>query len=77
MQYLVARGEVTVRIDDRLDPELWEVAARAGTGKRAFVREAVRRQLAVARLQRLRRRVAPFAEVRGWLTDEDVFREVS
>ena len=65
-----------IRIDDRLDAELRDVAG-TGTGKSAFVREAVRRQLAITRLQRLRRRVAPFAEAHGWLTDEDVFREVS
>lgn len=68
---------LTIRIDDRLDAELRDVAARTGTGKSAFVREAVCRQLAVARLEELRRRVAPFAEARGWLTDEDVFDEVS
>ena len=68
---------LTIRIDDRLDAELREVAARTGTGKSAFVREAVRRQLAIARLEQLRRRVAPFAEAHGWLTDGDVFDEVS
>lgn len=68
---------LTIRIDDRLDAELRDMAARTGTGKSAFVREAVRRQLAIARLEELRRRVAPFAEARGWLTDEDVFDAVS
>ena len=68
---------LTIRIDDRLDAELRDVAARTGTGKSAFVRDAVRRQLAVARLERLRRRVAPFAAAHGWLTDEDVFDEIS
>ena len=68
---------LTIRIDDRLDAELRDVAARTGTGKSAFVREAVRRQLAIARLDQLRRRVVPFAEAQGWLTDEDVFNEVS
>lgn len=68
---------LTIRIDDRLDAELRDMAARTGTGKSAFVRDAVRRQLAIARLEELRRRVAPFAEARGWLTDEDVFDEVS
>ncbi len=68
---------LTIRIDDRLDAELREVVARTGTGKSAFVREAVRRQLAIARLEQLRRRVAPFAEAQGWLTDEDVFNDVS
>lgn len=68
---------LTIRIDNRLDAELRDMAARTGTGKSAFVREAVRRQLAIARLEELRRRVAPFAEAQGWLTDEDVFDEVS
>ena len=68
---------LTIRIDDRLDAELRDVAAQTGTGKSAFVREAVRRQLAIARLDQLRRRVVPFAEAQGWLTDEDVFNEVS
>lgn len=68
---------LTIRIDDRLASELRDIAAQTGTGKSAFVREALRRQVAIARLERLRRRVAPFAEAHGWLTDEDVFDEVS
>ena len=68
---------LTIRIDDRLDAELRDVATQTGTGKSAFVREAIRRQLAIARLDQLRRRVVPFAEAQGWLTDEDVFNEVS
>jgi len=41
------------------------------------VREAVRRQLALVQFQELRRRIMPLAEARGYLTDEDVFRDVS
>ncbi len=43
----------------------------------AFVRDALRRQLALERLDALRQRIMPFAESRGYLTDEDVFRDVS
>ena len=68
---------LTIRIDDKLDAELRDMAARTGAGKSAFVRDAVRRQLATTRVEEQRRRVAPFAEARGWLTDEDVFDEVS
>jgi predicted transcriptional regulator len=68
---------LTIRIDDRLDAELRDLTARTGTGKSAFVREAVRRQLAISQLEHLRRRVAPFAEAHGWVTDEDVFDDVS
>ena len=68
---------LTIRIDDRLDAELRDVVARTGVGKSTSVREAVRHQLAIARLEQLRRRVRPFAEAHGWLTDEDVFDAVS
>jgi hypothetical protein len=41
------------------------------------VRDALRRQLAIAQFQDLRRRIMPLAEAAGYLTDEDVFRDVS
>lgn len=68
---------LTIRLDDKLDSDLRELAARTGTGKSEFVREAIRRQIAISRFTDLRRHVAPFAEARGWLTDEDVFEDVS
>jgi hypothetical protein len=40
-------------------------------------RDALRRQLAVMQFDDVRRSVMPFAEARGYLTDEDVFRDVS
>ena len=42
-----------------------------------IAREALRRQLRISQFEALRRRVMPFAEARGYLTDEDVFRDVS
>ena len=42
-----------------------------------IVREALRRELSVRRFEELRRRGLPFAEARGYLTDEDVMRDVS
>ncbi len=68
---------VTVRLDEQLDAELREVSRRTGRPKSELIRDALRRQLALERFDQLRRSVAPFAEARGWLTDEDVFREVS
>ena len=41
------------------------------------MREALRRHLAQLRFEQLHRRVMPFAEARGYLTDEDVFDAVS
>ena len=68
---------LTIRLDDRLDAQLRELSVRTGKGKSELVREAIRRQVAITRFEDLRRRLAPFAEARGWLTDEDVFEEVS
>ncbi len=42
-----------------------------------IAREALRRQLRVTRFETLRKRVMPFAEARGYLTDDDVFADVS
>lgn len=39
--------------------------------------DALRRQLALLRFERLRKRTLPFAESQGYLTDEDIFRDVS
>ncbi len=41
------------------------------------VRDALRRQLAVRRFEAVRARLMPFAEARGYLTEEDVFESVS
>ena len=68
---------LTIRIDDKLDADLRELAARTGRGKSELVREALRRQLAIARFEDLRQHLAPFAEACGWLTDEDVFEAIS
>ena len=68
---------VTIRIDPRLERRLSRAAARSGRSRSAFVRDALERQLALDRLADLRRRITPFAEARGYLTDEDVFSEIS
>ena len=68
---------LTIRLDEKLDSELSKFVARAGQRKSDFARDALRRQLAIARLDDIRRNLAPFAEARGWLRDDDVFEEIS
>jgi predicted transcriptional regulator len=68
---------ITVRLDRKLDAELRKLAKQTGRPKSDLIRDALRRQLAMTRFERLRSTVAPFAEARGWLTDEDVFRDIS
>jgi len=68
---------LTIRLDPDLDRERARAAERSGRSRSELVRDALRRQLAVARFADLRRRVMPLAEAAGFLTDEDVFRDVS
>ncbi|MEQ9398160.1 MAG: CopG family transcriptional regulator [Longimicrobiales bacterium] len=68
---------MTIRLDPDLQAQLDDLARRTGRSRSDIVREALRRQLALARFEDLRARMMPFAEAAGYLTDEDVFRDVS
>jgi predicted transcriptional regulator len=68
---------LTIRLDPELEKQLDHLAERTGQSRSEIVREARRRQLAVSQFQELRKRMMPFAEAAGYLTDEDVFRDVS
>ena len=68
---------LTIRLDKDLD-ELLTKASRLAERTRSEVdREAIRRQLRIRQFKALRKRIMPFAEARGFLTDEDVFSEIS
>ena len=68
---------ITIRLDDALGRELDQACARTGRTRSELARDALRRQLALLRFERLRKRTLPLAEAQGYLTDEDVFRDVS
>ena len=68
---------ITIRIDEDLSILLDNVSKRTGRNCSDIAREALRRQLRVTRFENLRKRVMPFAEARGYLTDEDVFAAIS
>jgi predicted transcriptional regulator len=68
---------LTIRLDPELERQLAQVAKRSGRSRSQVVRDALRRQLAIAQFRDLRRRIMPLAEAAGYLTDEDVFRDVS
>jgi predicted transcriptional regulator len=68
---------VTIRLTPALDRQLDHLAARSGRSRSEIARKALERHLAVSPVQELRARMMPFAEAAGFLTDEDVFRDVS
>lgn len=71
------KSAVTIRLDKELERMLDKACTRTGRSRSDVVRDALRRQLALMHFEHLRRKVMPFAEARGYLTDEDVFRDVS
>jgi predicted transcriptional regulator len=71
------KSVLTLRLDDSLDRILDDVAKQTGRSRSEIVRDALRRQLSVIRFDLLRSKALPFAEARGYLTDEDVFRDIS
>ncbi len=71
------RSILTIRLDPDLQRRLARLAKRTGRSRSDLAREALRRQLLLLQFEDLRRRILPFAEARGYLTDEDVFRDVS
>ena len=71
------RSTITIRLDPALEKLLNRLCRQSGRTRSDLVREALRRQLSLMRFEQLRRRVLPFAEARGYLTDEDVARNVS
>ena len=71
------KGTLTIRLGSDLERMLDRLCKRTGQSRSDLVRQAVRREVSLRRFEDLRRRVMPFAEARGYLTDEDVFREIS
>lgn len=65
----------------RLPPDLRQAFDRFCRAQRRpaseVLREAVKRYMQVEELRRLRQKLRPYAEARGFVTDEDFFRAVS
>ncbi|MDL1958897.1 MAG: ribbon-helix-helix protein, CopG family [Deltaproteobacteria bacterium] len=68
---------LTIRLDNDLDALLSKASKRSGRNRSEIAREALRRQLRLEQFEEIRKRIMPFAEARGFLTDEDVFAQVS
>ena len=75
--YDMKRASLTIRLDADLDRLLRKAARQSGRNRSTVAREALRRRLRIMHLRTLRRRLVPFAAARGYLTDGDVFADVS
>jgi predicted transcriptional regulator len=75
--YDMKTSAVTIRIEPELQKLLDKVCKQSGRTRSDIVRDSLKRQLSIIRFEQLRRQVLPFAEARGFLTDEDVNKAVS
>ena len=69
-------GAITIRLPKKLQKELDSVIKDESISKSDLIREALQKYLTVKRFRQLRKRVLPFAEAQGILTDEDVFNKL-
>jgi predicted transcriptional regulator len=71
------KTSIIIRLDEDLERLIDQVSQRAGRTRSDVIRDALRREFTILMFEQLRQEVLPFAEARGYLTDEDVFRGVS
>ena len=68
---------LTIRLPEDLRSDLQKIGREQNKPVSDIVRESIRRYVAVEKFRALRKKVLPFAEAQGFLTDEDVFRAIS
>lgn len=70
-------GSLTIRLDSQLERALNQLAKAQHQTKSEVARELLRRHIAVRQMEETRNKPRPYAEVAGYLTDEDFFRDIS
>lgn len=68
---------LTIRLPDTLKTDLDKISRKQNKPVSDMVRESLRRYVAVEKFRALRRKVLPFAEAQGFLSDEDIFKALS
>jgi predicted transcriptional regulator len=68
---------LTIRIPDKLRADLKRISRQQNKPVSDVVRDSVRRYVAIEKFRTLRKKVLPFAEAQGFVTDEDVFKAIS
>lgn len=68
---------LTIRLPDALKKDLSKISRKENKAVSDIVRESLRRYVALEKFRAIRRKMLPFAEAQGLLTDEDVFKALS
>jgi len=70
-------ASLTIRPDKDLERMLDKARRQSGKSRSTLAREALTSHLRFVQFEALRKKTMPFAEARGYLTDEDLFRVIS
>ena len=68
---------LTIRLPDDLRQELIKISKSENRPMSDLVRESLKKYVSIYKFYHLRNKVLPYAEARGILTDEDVFKLIS
>jgi len=68
---------MTIRLPELLRDDIQRLGREEHQSVSDIVRESLRRYVALQRFRNIRRKVLPFAEAQGFVTDEDVLKALS
>ena len=68
---------LTIRLPEALKSDLDSISRVEKKAVSDIVRESLRRYIAIEKFRSVRRKILPFAEAQGLLTDDDVFKVLS
>lgn len=70
-------SSITIKLSDKLEKELNTAVKAEKISKDEIIEDALARYLAIKHFDQIRKKVLPFTEAQGLLTDEDVFQKIS
>jgi predicted transcriptional regulator len=68
---------LTIRLPEALKADLDQISRDENKAVSDIVRESLRRYIAMEKFRLVRRKILPFAEAQGLLTDDDIFKALA
>ena len=68
---------LTIRLPEALKAQLDEISRDENKAVSDIVRESLRRYIAIEKFRSVRKKILPFAEAQGLLTDDEVFKALA
>lgn len=77
LQEIKSMTTLTIRLPEQLRTDLNEISREENKAVSDIVRESLRRYIAIEKFRSIRKKILPFAEAQGLLTDDDIFKALS